>query len=281
MHIGMPEHPLHLIADIGGTHARFALCTSVRDINKISVLAVADFPTIELAIFHYLNTTGAPLVKHAIIAIANPVLGDHVKMTNFPWQFSINATRKALGFEKLHVINDFTALAMALPHIPPNELLAVGGDRAVPGTPLGLLGPGTGLGVSALIPTPKGTWVPLAAEGGGPPADTTTPVGNESVRGPVSVAAELFGLLRVMVRVDTPPAAIVAGLNDFTTVGGIVGTAHADMETVLESIVTAPLRARALPDIVALVSREMLVKARIFPMKAVPVPSVAELPTCQ
>ncbi len=111
--------------------------------------------------------------------------------------------------------------------------------------------------------------------------DTTTPVGNESVRGPVSVAAELFGLLRVMVRVDTPPAAIVAGLNDFTTVGGIVGTAHADMETVLESIVTAPLRARALPDIVALVSREMLVKARIFPMKAVPVPSVAELPTCQ
>ncbi|WP_233582912.1 glucokinase [Candidimonas sp. SYP-B2681] len=162
----MPEHPLHLIADIGGTHARFALCTSVRDIDRISVLAVADFPTLELAISHYLDKNGKPPVKHAIIAIANPILGDHVKMTNFPWEFSIDATRKSLGFEKLKVVNDFTALAMALPHLPPHELLAVGGGHAVPGTPLGLLGPGTGLGVSALIPAPKGVWLPLAAEGG-------------------------------------------------------------------------------------------------------------------
>jgi hypothetical protein len=114
-----------------------------------------------------------------------------------------------------------------------------------------------------------------------PLPETTTPVGNESVSGAVSVAAVLPALLKVMVRVETPPAAIVAGLKAFTTVGGLAATAQVAMETVLESIVTAPFRARARPDMVALVSREMLVSARIFPTNAVPVPNVAELPTCQ
>lgn len=166
MSTGTLEHRPHLIADIGGTHARFALCTSVHSIEKIRVTAVADFPTIEQAISHYLHSVGDPAVVHAVIGIANPVLGDHIKMTNFPWEFSIEATRKALGFKKLHVINDFTALALSLPHLPQSELRPIGGGQAVPGTPLGLLGPGTGLGVSALIPDTKGTWTPLAAEGG-------------------------------------------------------------------------------------------------------------------
>lgn len=166
MSTGTLEHHPHLVADIGGTHARFALCTSVHDIDKISVMAVADFPTIVQAITHYLHSIGDPSVTHAVIGIANPILGDHIKMTNFPWEFSIEATRKALGLKKLHVINDFTALALSLPYLPANELRAIGGGQAVPGTPLGLLGPGTGLGVSALIPGAKGSWTPLAAEGG-------------------------------------------------------------------------------------------------------------------
>ncbi len=166
MPTGTRKHHLHLIADIGGTHARFALCTSVRTIEKISVLAVADFPAIEQAIAHYLHSVGDPAVKHAVIGIANPVLGDHIKMTNFPWEFSIEAVRLACGFEKLHVINDFTALALALPHLPQDELLPVGGGRAAPDAPLGVIGPGTGLGMSALIPTAKGPWLPLAGEGG-------------------------------------------------------------------------------------------------------------------
>ncbi|HUG58168.1 MAG TPA: glucokinase [Candidimonas sp.] len=166
MSTGTHNHRPHLIADIGGTHARFALCTSVRNIEKISVVAVLDFPTIEQAISHYLHSVGNPPISHAVIGIANPILGDHIKMTNFPWEFSIKATRKALGFKQLHVINDFTALALSLPYLPQHELRPVGSGQAVPGTPLGLLGPGTGLGVSALIPGKNGTWTPLAAEGG-------------------------------------------------------------------------------------------------------------------
>ncbi|SHI23035.1 glucokinase [Pollutimonas bauzanensis] len=166
MSTGKHKHSLHLIADIGGTHARFALCTSVDSIEKISVMAVADFPSIELAIAHYLRGLGNPPVRHGVIGIANPILGDHVKMTNFPWEFSIEATRRALGFDRLRVVNDFTILALALPQLAPDKLRAIGGGQAVPGTPLGVLGPGTGLGVSALIPSAKGAWLPLAAEGG-------------------------------------------------------------------------------------------------------------------
>jgi len=166
MSIGTPERPPRLIADIGGTHARFALCTSILDISHVSVLAVADFASITEAIRHYLATHGNPAILEAAIGIANPVLGDHIQMTNFPWEFSIETARRTLGLNSLHVINDFTALALALPHLDAANLVPVGGGCSVPGTPLGVLGPGTGLGVSALVPTQSGGWAPLAAEGG-------------------------------------------------------------------------------------------------------------------
>ncbi|PLC55220.1 glucokinase [Pollutimonas nitritireducens] len=166
MSIGTPENkPPRLVSDIGGTHARFALSTSVDDIREVSVVKVADYSSIEDAIKDYLRRIGNPVIEHAAIGIANPIVGDHVKMTNFQWEFSIDATRVACGFQTLHFINDFTALALALPHLPQHELRAVGNGQAVAGTPLGVVGPGTGLGVSALIPTSQG-WIPLAAEGG-------------------------------------------------------------------------------------------------------------------
>ncbi|MFW7344030.1 glucokinase [Pollutimonas sp. H1-120] len=166
MSTGTHERPRRLIADIGGTHARFALCTSVADIEEIGMVNSADFPTIVDAVRHYLGRHGNPPVRHAVIGIANPILGDHVRMTNFQWEFSIEQARQALGLDTLHVINDFTALALALPYLPADELTRVGGGPAVPGCPMGVLGPGTGLGVSALIPAPAGKWIPLAAEGG-------------------------------------------------------------------------------------------------------------------
>ncbi len=165
MSTGTPERPRHLIADIGGTHARFALCSSVQTIEQISIVATADYPTLEKAIRAYLQRCGNPPVKRAVMGIANPVLGDHMKMTNSPWEFSIEETRRALGFDYLHLINDFTALALSLPHLAAAELEQVGSGTSVPHTPLGLLGPGTGLGVSALIPGQSG-WTPLAGEGG-------------------------------------------------------------------------------------------------------------------
>jgi glucokinase len=129
-------------------------------------MEVKDFARIDLAIQHYLNLHGNPAVGHAVMGIANPVIGDQVQMTNSPWHFSIEQTRQHFGFQSLRLINDFTALAMAVPYLAAHDLRAVGTGQAVSGTPLGLVGPGTGLGVSGLIPTRGGKWHALAAEGG-------------------------------------------------------------------------------------------------------------------
>ena len=88
----------------------------------------------------------------APLAIAGPITGDIVRMTNHVWQFSAARTRAALGWRRLILVNDFTALAMAMRHLPPDELEQIGGGQAVSDAPLALLGPGTGLGVSGLIP---------------------------------------------------------------------------------------------------------------------------------
>ena len=158
--------PLQLVADIGGTHVRFALCPSVAEIAHVSVLKRADFSSLEDAIRQYLQSVGQPAITQAAIGIANPIMGDRVKMTNSSWEFSTEAMRLSLGLKDLHLINDFTALAFSLPHLPPKELVQLGGASRVASAPSGLLGPGTGLGVSALIPTRDQGWTALASEGG-------------------------------------------------------------------------------------------------------------------
>jgi glucokinase len=166
MHTGPTEFAPRLIADIGGTNARFALESAPGVLDHIEVLACGDYPSLEIAIRSYLEGRGNPRIEHAAIGIANPITGDWVQMTNHHWAFSIEATRLALGFSTLLVMNDFTALALSLPYLPAGELLQVGGGEALDGAPLALLGAGTGLGVSGLVPTANGLATALAGEGG-------------------------------------------------------------------------------------------------------------------
>ncbi|EKS68360.1 bifunctional glucokinase/RpiR family transcriptional regulator [Burkholderia sp. SJ98] len=154
-----------LLADIGGTNARFALETATGEIGQIRVYPGADYPGIAEVMQQYLKDTKVGRVNHAAIAIANPVDGDHVKMTNHDWSFSIEATRRALGFDTLLVVNDFTALAMALPGLTDAQREQVGGGSRRQNSVIGLLGPGTGLGVSGLIPADD-RWIALGSEGG-------------------------------------------------------------------------------------------------------------------
>lgn len=168
MSTGHRDSPVRLIADIGGTNARFALLKGAR-VDDEQVLACAKFPTLVTAVEHYLETvgarTGADRPREAAVAIAGPVTGDHIRMTNHVWEFSAAATRRQLNLERLIFMNDFTALAMAIRHLPPEELEQVGGGRAVLGSAIALVGPGTGLGVSGLIPAGE-HWIPLQGEGG-------------------------------------------------------------------------------------------------------------------
>jgi len=163
---------LRLLADIGGTNARFALATAGGEFVHIKVLGCADYPTLSDAMTAYLDHAGdagaaVHAIRHAAIAIANPVEGDLVSMTNHHWSFSISRLRDAHGLDTLLVVNDFAALAMALPHLQDDQRLRVGDAGViVPHRPIGLIGPGTGLGVAAVIPTGNGRWIALPGEGG-------------------------------------------------------------------------------------------------------------------
>lgn len=165
----MPANsPRRLIADIGGTNARFALLDGL-DPQEEQVFACADYPDLVSAIEHYLRLVGADSADkrplQGAIAIAGPVTGDVIRMTNHVWQFSAAHTRQRLRLERLIFLNDFTALAMAVRHLPSHELEQIGGGRAASGQPIAVLGPGTGLGVSGLIPS-GAHWIPLQGEGG-------------------------------------------------------------------------------------------------------------------
>lgn len=159
----MSDFP-RLLADVGGTNARFALETAALRFEAVAVLACADHPSLAAAIQAYLAGVAGPIL-HAVIAIANPVDGDQVCMTNHHWSFSTAEMRAQLGFDTLVVVNDFTALAMALPHLAADQRVQIGGGVEQGGRTIGLVGPGTGLGVSGLMPS-GGSWVALASEGG-------------------------------------------------------------------------------------------------------------------
>jgi glucokinase len=154
-----------LLADIGGTYARFALEVAPGEVQHMASLRCAEHADFHAAISSYLATLPDCHIEHAAVAIANPVAGDAVRMTNYHWQFSIEQMRQRLGFEQLVVVNDFTALAMAIPRLAPNQRRQVGGGDIRPRSVVGLIGAGSGLGVSGLIPADDG-WVALGTEGG-------------------------------------------------------------------------------------------------------------------
>jgi len=155
-----------LVGDVGGTHARFGVVASRGEgVTRIRELVCNDHANLEAAVDSYLREAGVAPPASCALAIATPVTGDWVSMTNRDWSFSTESLRLRLGVERLLVLNDFTALALALPALSREELEPVGGGEAIAGQALALLGPGTGLGVGCLVGAGQGA-LPLASEGG-------------------------------------------------------------------------------------------------------------------
>lgn len=162
-----PKRPSpDIIADIGGTNIRFALVRPGNAPERTLSLACADFAGPDAALDAYLSHARPDATpRRAAFAVAAPVTDDRVRLTNHAWDFSIAELRRQFGLARLDVVNDFTAIAMGLPHFVADDLHPIGGGAPVAGAPVAVLGPGTGLGVSALVPAPSGG-VPLAGEGG-------------------------------------------------------------------------------------------------------------------
>lgn len=162
----MTTAPVRLIADIGGTNVRFAVMTPGGSPRRVSQFKCADYRSFPAAIDAYLTDLQMdPPPSGAAFAVAGPVLGDRVRLTNSGWAFSIDGVRRRYGFADVQVINDFSAIALAIPRLRASDRRKIGGGRAIKQTAIGVLGPGTGLGVSGLIWTGR-HYVPLASEGG-------------------------------------------------------------------------------------------------------------------
>ncbi|MBT5456706.1 MAG: glucokinase [Rhodospirillaceae bacterium] len=157
---------ISLVADVGGTNVRFALVRDGEALEDAASLVCADYPDLASAIRAYLSSLSlAQRPSRAAIAVASPVLGDRVNLTNNGWTFSIADLQVELALTSLSVLNDFTALALAVPGFDESDVLKIGGGEPVQESPIAVIGPGTGLGVSGLIPSDTG-WVPLETEGG-------------------------------------------------------------------------------------------------------------------
>lgn len=156
-----------LVGDIGGTNCRLAACDlSTGLIDEITVMAVADFKSLDEAIKEFRAIVPRYKFSCGSISIANPISSDRVSMTNAHWDFSIEQTRINAGLDRLIMLNDWEAVALSLPVLQDSDLEPINycpknetGNRA-------LCGVGTGLGVAGLVGRHDGEWVPVSGEGG-------------------------------------------------------------------------------------------------------------------
>ena len=156
-----------LVADVGGTNARFAMqLRADAELEHLAVTPSDRHGTLRDAIRSYLAEQQLPAPRSAAIGIANPVTGDQVSMTNHDWSFSISELQAALGLDRLLVLNDFAVLALALPKLRAEDLRQIGGGTAGRNAPLAVIGAGTGLGMAGLLPAAAGRFIAVAGEGG-------------------------------------------------------------------------------------------------------------------
>lgn len=155
-----------LIGDIGGTNARFALLVGAyAQPHFFPNVHTADFPTMNEAIQASVLDKTSVQPRSAILAIAGPIQGDEIPLTNCPWVVKPKEMISDLGFSDVLVINDFEAQALAIASLGENDREQIGGGASLPSASRAVLGPGTGLGVAGLVHAPN-SWIPVPGEGG-------------------------------------------------------------------------------------------------------------------
>ena len=156
-----------LVGDIGGTNSRFGLVEQgSMTVQHMEALRNDNFPSLEAAIQQYQKNRGLGSVVAAAIAVAAPLDGERITLTNRDWSFSAETLRVAANAKRLRLLNDYEALALALPYLAGQDVVQIGGQVSLTPMVKIVLGPGTGLGMAALAPAPKGGWMVLPCEVG-------------------------------------------------------------------------------------------------------------------
>ncbi|TQV89686.1 glucokinase [Aliikangiella coralliicola] len=165
------NHCPYIVADIGGTNARFGLVTTFNKENQQFTVEnqqtypSAEFDGVEQAVACYRETLDEKSIEGACLAVAGPVAGERIRLTNLNWDICVPSTRRKLGFSNLQIINDFAAYAYAIQYLEQGHLRTINQGNGIKGSPIAVLGPGTGFGVAALVTQNHRVNV-LASEGG-------------------------------------------------------------------------------------------------------------------
>ncbi|MGL4231367.1 MAG: glucokinase [Casimicrobium sp.] len=179
-----------MVGDIGGTNARFAwLSDTGAPLTKAATYRCADFTSLTDAVLAYLEAHQLTAPEAFAFGIATPVNGDEVRMTNHHWSFSISALRRAIGAQTGVVINDFLALACAIPALRAVDYSAIGRAQRIERAPIALIGPGTGLGVATLFADRFGEYHAVPGEGG----HVTLAANNDREEAVIGVLRKEFG----------------------------------------------------------------------------------------
>jgi len=163
-----------LLIEIGGTHTRCAVAHGQRDPERAVVFENIRHPDLESVVAAYLDTLDTALPGCAALAVAAPVGTHPLHLTNLGWTVDTERLKQRFGWTEAVVVNDFEALACAVPILSPDELIEVRAGEPAADAAIAVLGPGTGLGVSGLVPGGR-AWFPIRGEGG----HVTLPAAND------------------------------------------------------------------------------------------------------
>lgn len=154
-----------LVADVGATHTRLAVGEAAGQTRELRVVENRGWNDVAGLLREYLSGLPPPAPVRAVLAVAGPVENNAVALTNLEWRVDGNALAGELAMSSVQLYNDFMALAAGLPSLEDAECVRLGGGVPLPRAAKAVLGPGSGLGVAGLVPTPNGWW-PVAGEGG-------------------------------------------------------------------------------------------------------------------
>lgn len=229
-----------LIADIGATNSRCALLDESGTLRAPEAFGNADFAGVEALLEGYLERcAGRERPRRAALAIAAPVFADRVRMINRDWAFSQSGLARRLGVHELFVVNDFAALARALPELGADGLYRVGTGEPAPGQAKAVLGPGSGLGVAGLVPA-AGDWAVVGGEGG----HVTLPAADDAEQAVVSALRERHGHCSAEMLLSGP--GLVRLYSTLAEIGGRAAEHLAPEEVTARAIQGEPLEARVL-----------------------------------
>lgn len=237
------DHPLPfpiLIGDIGGTNARFSMLVDVyAEPREFPIVQTADFATIDEAIQTGVLDRTSVQPRSAVLAIAGPIKGEEIPLTNCDWVVRPAGMVTGLGLEEILIVNDFEAQALAIASLSDDHRAPIGTAEELPLASKVVLGPGTGLGVAGLIHA-QHTWIPVPGEGGHVDVGPRTARDHaifphlEPIEGRISAEQLLCGrgmvnIYRAICKADGKTAAFTLPADVSTA--GIAGTDPASVET--------------------------------------------------